>query len=607
MTEYSRNGYGSGANNSDMTIGDYANGMPSIRIGEFIKSFARQLKWMIPLFLLGAIPVWFLTKDIKRTYEGHASVMVQAGSEYFYTSDTQQAQGQGVMLTPDTITLNESAIMKNNKIIADVATFMMDNYPGQLSRELEMDVNNMTGPAKDQAKVELHKFVDRNYAVMPRPKTGVVDLVYKHENPEIAKLMVNTFLSNYQIRRQELFTEGAADAFGESREKAEEELGKRDREIQSFLSKNGIANFESERTGATDRAENLRAELNTTRSQMSEAEAALATVEAQLRATTEQINLYVDDRGSQRVAQAELELQQLLAKYLPSSDPVRAKQTEIAELKSLQRANGGNAIGGRRVGPNPTYQGLMERRNTLQSQADSYREKEFTIQQLLNQADGKVRKLKQLEPQYNNLLRVRSTWDDRHKGLSSKEQEALIKQDQAKSENIKPITTAVLARKGRNMQKIMGALMMLAWGFTLFMVALLRVFLDPRLYSTSSVPNRARPRRATDYQDYGYSPAIPNGVSNTVPSRPAAQPYVPESVPVQPAAYYNEPHAPFSAAPMASPPAYQDPYANPAQYQPMPSVPNTATSYDVYSNPYAEPMVQTTQPVFGAIPSSEYE
>ncbi len=607
MTGYSRNGSGSGGNNSDMTIGDYANGMPTIRVGEFIRSFARQLKWLIPLFLIGIIPAWFLTKDVKRTYEGHASVMVQAGSEYFYVSDVEQTQGQGVMLTPDTITLNESAIMKNNKIIADVATFMMENYPGQLSRKLELDVNNKTGPAKEEAIVKLHKFIDKNYQVMPRPKTGVVDLVFKHENPEISKLVVNKFLSNYQTRRQELFTKGSAVAFGESREKAQEELGDREREIQSFLRSNGIANFESEREGATERAETLRAEMNTNRSQMSETEAALASVEAQLRNTSEQINLYVDDRGSQRVAQAELELKQLLAKYLPGSDPVRAKQAEISELKSLQQANGGNAIGGRRVGPNPTYQGLMVRRNTLQSQADSYREKEFTVQQLLNQADTKVRKLKRLEPQYNNLLRVRETWDLRLKGLSTKEQEALIKEDQARSENIKPISTAILARKGRNMKKIMIALIMLAWGFTLFMVALLRVFLDPKLYSDPTRRSPSRPRRQTDYQDYGYSPTIPRGV----PATPV-QPYVPESVPMQPAAaYYDDPFAPPVAAPMpAAQQAYQDPYANPQPYAaPMPFVPNTgsAAAYEVYANPYAEPIVQTAQPVFGAIPSSENE
>ena len=54
---------------------------------------------------------------------------------------------------------------------------------------------------------------------------------------------------------------------------------------------------------------------------MSETETALATVENQLRATPKEINLYVDDRASARISQAELELKQLLAKYLPTSDP----------------------------------------------------------------------------------------------------------------------------------------------------------------------------------------------------------------------------------------------------------------------------------------------
>jgi len=127
MAGFSRNGTGSEPHISDMTVGDYANGVPHIRLGELFKSFGRQLKWMIPLFLIGLFPAWYLVKDMKRMFEGHASVMVQAGSEYFYVSDIQQGQGQGVMLTPDTITLNESAIMKNNRIIANVAKHMTDN------------------------------------------------------------------------------------------------------------------------------------------------------------------------------------------------------------------------------------------------------------------------------------------------------------------------------------------------------------------------------------------------------------------------------------------------------------------------------------------------
>jgi len=152
-----------------------------------------------------------------------------------------------------------------------------------------------------------------------------------------------------------------------------------------------------EQTGLRERTEDLKASLNGTRASIAEAEAALAAVEDQLRQTPETIDLYVDDRAQQRVAQAELELRQLMAKYLPTSDPVKQKQTELNELRALQSANGGRASGGRRVGPNTTHQTLMENRNELVATADSLREREFTQQRQLNSADAKVRKLTQIK------------------------------------------------------------------------------------------------------------------------------------------------------------------------------------------------------------------
>ena len=52
----------------DLTVGDYANGMPNIRLAEMFKSFGRQLRWVLPLLLIGMVLAWFATKDFKRVY-----------------------------------------------------------------------------------------------------------------------------------------------------------------------------------------------------------------------------------------------------------------------------------------------------------------------------------------------------------------------------------------------------------------------------------------------------------------------------------------------------------------------------------------------------------
>jgi len=490
---------------SDLTVGDYANGMPSIRIGEMFKSFARQLIWMIPLLLVGCLVAWFMTKDLKRTYEGEGRILVQLGSEYVYESVTSNNQSSGLTLTPDHIVLNEIGLMKNTDIIARVVGELRDEFGEKRLAKSQYSKIKKAGRdpiAKKNAIVDLYRHVDKNYVVIPKPKSSVVDLVFKHEDPDIAVRGINLFISAYMDARKDIFVEGSSDVITERRIATEEQLDANEREIQQFLKKHNISDFDSEQGGARKRTEELRATLNTLRASMSETETALATVENQLRDTPEQIDLYVDDRASQRVAQAELELKQLLAKYLPSSNPVRQKQEELRLLKEVSVSNSGRAAGGRRVGPNTVYQALLTRRNSLQSAADSYREKEFTLQRQLDSVDAKVRKLNNLTPTFSSLQRERGTLDTRLKSYTSKEQEALINQQQAQadSENVRIISVSDLPRKGRNQRMIMFALAVVGWGFTVFMLGLLRVFLDPRLYAPSAATERSiQARRQNDY------------------------------------------------------------------------------------------------------------
>ena len=570
-----------GGRREDMTLGDYASGVPSIRVGEMFRLLFKQMPWVIGLTVIGCAGLWFATSGIKRTYQGEGRILVQLGSEYVYQAVGQEGNNQGMFLTPDIISLNEAAIMKNSAVTEQVIgemtnEFSLERFAPSAAKKIEAAQTELE---RDNALVELHKFIDNNYVVIPQPKSSIVNVVFKHEDPAIAKAATNAFIDAYLAYRRTIFIEGSGDVIAERRITTEEQLGKTESAIQGFLSRNGISDFNSERTGVTRRTENLRAELNTLRANMTETEAALATVEGQLRETPAEINLYVDDRAAQRVAQAELELKQLLAKYLPTSDPVRAKQIEINELKSLQQANGGNAVGGRRVGPNTVYQALLTRRNTLQAAADSFREKEFALVQQLNAADAKVKKLQRLSPQYANLVRERDTLDARLKDYTNQEQQALVNQQQVEtnSENVRVISYATLPRKGRNMGILYWALGTVAWGFTLFMIALLKVFLDPRLYRTPSRPAQRVSERYHTPSEADY--------------RPAAQPFIPEPVP---AARYEPPaHEP---APYAAPQAGVSSYSGSA-------------AHDIYTQqPVSAPIMSSSaqsMPVLGTIPSSD--
>lgn len=602
----------------DLTIGDYANGMPGIRLGEFFTSFGRQLRWVIPLFIAGTILSWFLTSDFKRTYAGEGRVLVQLGDEYVYESVTSK-QAQGLQLTPDHIVQNEVGIMKNADIIEQVVGEMTSPGsfgPQRFAKDAFEKINSARGGVAEQnAWVDLYRQVEDNFVVMPKPKSSIVDLAFKHEDPEVAVETLNVFIKKYLDARKALFVEGSSDLISERRRATEEQLSANDRAIARFLRQNGISDYNSERGGVTKRTEELRTLLNTLRGDMTETERALSTVEQQLRATPEQIDLFVDDRASQRIAQADLELKQLLAKYLPGSPPVRQKEAELNQLRSLTASQTGQAAGGRRVGPNPVFQSTLTQRNNLQSRADSLREKEYTLQRQLDAADSKVRRLQDISPQYQNLLRERETLDARLKNYTIKEQEALVNQEQAESssENVQVISWATRPRKGSNMRLIMFAVASLGWGFTLFILALMKVFLNPHLYASTSNSSRNQDRRGrSQYSDYdrfetpAYAPAA---------EPPVYAPQIPESVPQPAAAFAAVPYAAAQAQQgYAGTPAYSDTgyqtaapnysqpaaneAANPYAQQSYPQASYGNTAEDLYANPYLQP--QTAAPVSAA-------
>ncbi len=565
----------------DMTVGDYANGMPNIRIGEMFKALFRQMFWLVPLVIIGALGALFLTKDIKRTYTGEGRILVQLGEEYTFSS-VSGTTGQSLMLTPDIITLNETAIIQSQEVIQAVKT---EIEKANLQQHFAPKVYNKIAAAGNdpvaltKAQLELNKFIEKSFAVTPHPKSSIVDVSFKHENGPMAVEVTKMFINAYLKQRQTIFVDGSADVISERRIATEEQLSKNEEEVQAFLRRNNISDFAAERTGAIQRLEGLRAELNTLSARTSETEAALASVESQLRQTPQEINLYQDDRAGQRLAQAELELNNLLARYQPGSDPVRAKQAEINQYRSFQSSRSGEAIGGRRVGANPVYQALMTRRNLLQSTADSLREKEITVQRQMNSAESKVTRFRRLSPAYQTLMREQTSLDQRHTGYTVKEQEAIINQRQAdaSSENVKIVSWPDLPRKGSNTRLIMALLITIGWGLTLGTIALLRVFLDPKLYATPAQFGR----RSRDQNNYNASPPQYSPQTNN---------YVPEPVPPMPTEY----------SPARNPAPQRESYSPPQTgFAPVPYDAGGNAAFDMYSAP------QNAVPVLGTVPTSE--
>ncbi len=584
-----------------------------IRLSAIPAALAKQLLWAVPLVIVLTIISFWFTRSIKRQYIADGRVLVQLGSEYVYNPIAGDGSSNNPLsITSDQVTLTELGIIKNSAILDEVINQMIASpanggvggerfAPVLYSKWVKASPDNKSDRWND-----IVKMVDRSYSVIAAPKSSIVDLTFKHPDREVAVKTLDRFMTSYANFRKQKFVIAKTGNLSERRSDTEEQLAKIEAEIQSVLNKNGISDFETERVGAQTRSELLRTQLNTLKGSLVAAEASLAASEDQLRREPKTINLFVEDRGAQRLAQAQLEKRQLLAKYLPTSNPVRAKEAEIRELQAQINSNGGQAVGGRRVGPNPVYQALLTQRNTVQATADSLREQEVTLQKQVNASVAKVRRLRQLAPTYTNLVREKTTIEVRLEGLQARETEALVDEQQLEnsSENIKFITRPNMASKGRNMKKILRALAFLGSVFSVFMLALLRVFLDPKLYGSPArmgMPMQMYINELPEAVPYGGAPAYETNVPEVpVPmpssaSRPVSNAYEPavfEPASFEPSVYGGGGMRYDQQANEVSP------YGEPAPVEM--EIPSNGEIYANGSygnvNPYGNPSVQPTPP-----------
>lgn len=530
------------------------------------RNFLRRIPLMLIIFALLAGLGWYFGGQLKRTYSADGRLLVTQGPEHSFKSLDGSAGGS-LMITPDSITQSEIGILKNPELIDRVMLNIgMDKlFPETYAKFAVAQRQNNRALTQD-LQAQMIKQFDSAFYVAAKSKSYIIDVSFKHENPSVAQTTLDMILDEYDAKRKELFVEGASTVISDQRASTETQLATIDRAIARFMAKNEIGDFESERTGVRKRTEDLRAELNTLLGNIRQSEVALMSIENSLRQTVPTIDLQVEDRASQRVAQAELERKQLLAKYLPTSDPVKAKDREIRELRQLIAGANGKAVGGRRVGPNPVYQALETQRNTLQSQADSYREKEFTVRQLLNTAATKTARLTSLDPTYQNLLREKKALETRLSALNLREQDALVKQANAQSasENVKIINHAGLPRKGRNMKKIVQFLSIVGAGITAVLFGLLGVFLDP---STYGAPTRARSKDMRTRQ----SDTAPSPIPEAVPANAPAYAPIPAPVPAYAPAAAVAGHGLQEYDPAA--------YAGYGDYTPIESTPYAPQNY----------------------------
>ena len=437
------------------------------------------------IFLVGAV----LALMQPTTYEARSSLLVQLGQEYVYQPRAGDV-ARGATPEIDQVTQSETEIINSAPLKARVIeeigyARIFPKKARQYARANEAQRERMVQQGVASITTDL--------AVYAAPKSNVIRLGYRHEKPEVAALVLNSLVTNYLKYRREVLSDQSLPLVIEQRRAFEAQLAGAESAIESFLSSNGISDFEAEKTSLNTLQTTLRDERFRVQARLREVEGRLSGLNRQMGGVPSQIDLYrdVDNVAENRLRDLRIQREELLSRYKPSARPVQEIEVQIAQLERMLREGRGVSGGLRREGANPVFQTVETDRIQLSAEQNSLVARRASIDAQTAEIAARRMKLTQLDPQYQELVRRRTALETNLRSFLAREQEQQAAQAiaQQSSDNIHVVQRALPPAKGASLrgEGLIAAFLFAA--LTALAVGLGRIFLR-RSFATAASASR---------------------------------------------------------------------------------------------------------------------
>jgi uncharacterized protein involved in exopolysaccharide biosynthesis len=424
------------------------------------------------LFVLGA----GAALTLKKTYTTGATLLVRLGQEYVYEPELGDA-ARGAVSTTDTIVQSEVTILSSPGLKERVIRGLgLDVVAPKLAKAYSEAQDERARQAIMSKAVAA---MDAKLTIGSIPQSSVIRLNYSDESPAVAARVLNRVLDEYLIYRRGVLDGGSSDHLRQQREAFAGQLAELDGQYEAFLAENAIGDFTADRAALNTLQASLVDERFRVAARLSEVEGRLGEIGRQAASAAPQIEMFRDtDPSTQaKLNQLLVERQELLSRYKPTSQPVRDKDAQIAEVRAL--AEKGQGEGARRIGVNPIYQTVQTERIQLSAEAASLRERAAALAAQLDQVAERRRLFNELEPRWTALNRDRDVLQANIRALVEREQQGQAASAIARksNDNIRVVQRPSIPVTGKSLKKLafVGAFLFAA--LTALCLGLLRVFL----------------------------------------------------------------------------------------------------------------------------------
>jgi polysaccharide biosynthesis protein PslE len=347
-------------------------------------------------------------------FDAEARLLVRLGQEYVFQPQVGAA-GAGAFPALQQVVNTEIKILQSPEIARRVITTIG-------AAKLFPDMAQQVSPAKGADGLrEAERELASRFAVTTTPETPIIALSYRDTDPKRAAEALNAILDVYFAYRREVLVGGNEGGFTAQSVEFERRARAAAVNVQAFLTKNAIGDFDAELKSLGELQSKLDSELVEVRARRRELEGQAAALGARTRAAPADIELYTESDSAKRLVDLRLERAQLLGRYLPKSPPIRDIDGRIAELETAVAASPAGVV---RRGPNPVRQEVEKDFIQVDSTARAQAAREAALATQRVRTFERLRILQDLEPQFRQIVRERTILEDNARTFRARAEDA---------------------------------------------------------------------------------------------------------------------------------------------------------------------------------------
>ena len=473
---------------------------PRYAVSDFVVLLWRERFLMVAVFAVLFVIGAAAALSLKTTYPASSSILIRLGQEYVYEPRAGDA-GRGAVPDPDQVIGSETEIIGSVELKQRVIDRLglMRIYP-ELARKFA------EGSAEEKRVImgQAIRAMETELKIQTAPDTPIVRLVFSHEDPKTAALVLNTLLEEYLIFRRSVLAEANTPAMALQRQTFESRLQEADAAYEAFLTSNRIADFVAEKAALSQLQSQIEQQKYLTETQLQDRTGRLGALQAQMGQISPEVGLFrdVNTAASDKLIALRLQRDDLLGRYRADAQPVRDLDAQIARLEEGMAEGRTTGDGASRIGVNPVYQTLQTERIQLQAEVAALRQSLDALNRQMGQLLERRLKLAELEPRFQALSLDRDVLQANVRDFAVREEQsrAAMEIASASNDNIRIVQRATAPSRGSSLKKPVLALAFLFAGFTALCAGLLRMFLRPGL------PTPASASRTLDLPVLGVAP-----------------------------------------------------------------------------------------------------